>query len=644
MDPAAPLPFQLRRGAIAGVQTAVAAIPAPAPLELPASITPSPAIYTRTESTNEIFHLSVVDVKQVDKGQKSATPPDWAILIATFRNARVVEKMPLKYDAAGRRFQQIITTERQIRAYIDGSPTQKELPHGDELVGLGSALFETLFPGDIRRLYDVARAEQINQRINLIFTSQVEWLADLPLEFTYDPTRKTFLATSEVNFTRNVITAVPADLLPLQPRALRILVVVAQPLGLAHLSVDEEKQVILSGFQPLIDAGLVTVEVLIGATPALLHRNLENNECDILHFIGHGEYDREKDIGCLVFETESGGIQKVDSSVLQQIICRRRIRLVFLNACESGTGGRADFNKGVAPALVQAGVPAVIGNQYSVLDVSATAFASHLYWSLGQGHTIGDAAREARVAVNYLITGEAIDWAVPVLFARDPSERICTPRERSTTLLEHKVEQQRTARRARGGERIRVALWDVQRVIPHLDQIAERLTDAQKAFEFEAVSIPAPLGTWRREAEGSKAFMKAEKVLKRIREKPTELGVDRLIAFTNLPMADSNTTDLYAWDDDPEEKISLFSTYNFLNELDPPRLSIERLVANAAAGFLSSIAEGAHDGGPKDCPMYFNDERNVQWVAGPLHFCQPDQKRIKSSIRDAVNALLRVYP
>ena len=80
---------------------------------------------------------------------------------------------------------------------------------------------------------------------------------------------------------------------------------------------------------------------------------------------------------------------------------------MFLNACESGRGGRADFNKGVAQSLVAHGLPALVANQYSVLDSSATSFAQHFYWSLAQGMSIGQAAREARIAVNYSLHGRA---------------------------------------------------------------------------------------------------------------------------------------------------------------------------------------------------------------------------------------------
>lgn len=415
LDPATHLPFRGRRGLTVGAGV-------PQPLIAPA-IPPTPAVTLGRQrivevptspvsfGEDEVFYLAVLNEGKEKFGR--------AILQANFRNARVVERMPTRGGEAGQCFRRIISAQQTMQKYLDGVPGFDSLPHGDELVKLGRDLFQTLFPDRIRRLYDVARAAQPDGRLKLVFTSMISWLADLPWEFAYDPERKNFLATSEVNFTRNVYTAIPADRLPVRPK-LRILVVVAQPLGLAHLSVDEETEVIKSGFRRLIDNGLADVDVLLDATPDLLHRVLEVAlPYDILHFIGHGEYDKKSKIGCLVFENEEGGVQTMDSSVLQQVLCRRQIRLMFLNACETGKGGPTDFNRGVAPALVAAGVPAVVANQFSVLDVSATAFARHFYWALAQGRTIGDAAREARVAVNYSISGEAIDWAVPVVFCAE---------------------------------------------------------------------------------------------------------------------------------------------------------------------------------------------------------------------------------
>ncbi len=68
---------------------------------------------------------------------------------------------------------------------------------------------------------------------------------------------------------------------------------------------------------------------------------------------------------------------------------------MFLNACQTGSGGRRHFNKGVAQSLVSHGVPDVAANQYSVLDTSATSFAQHFYWALADGMSVGQAARGA---------------------------------------------------------------------------------------------------------------------------------------------------------------------------------------------------------------------------------------------------------
>ena len=59
---------------------------------------------------------------------------------------------------------------------------------------MGENLFEALFRNNVRRLYDVARSRQRGGRLNVVLTPMLEWIADLPWEFAFDPSRKTFLA------------------------------------------------------------------------------------------------------------------------------------------------------------------------------------------------------------------------------------------------------------------------------------------------------------------------------------------------------------------------------------------------------------------------------------------------------------------
>jgi hypothetical protein len=655
LDPATHLPYLLRRRAM--VAAAAATVP-PQRLATPSPPPPPPpppateawehAAESRTAGTacDDVFYISVLGS---DEGYREH---HHAELLATFRNARAMGLMQTRRGKAGQRFQNIIQVQREMHDYLNGEPGAKGLPDEKGLITLGTDLFETLFPGRVRRLYDAARTAQPNGRLHLIFTSMISWIADLPWEFAYDPERKNFLATSEVNFTRNVDTAIPADRIGARDK-LRILVVVAQPLGLAHLSVDEETAVVKSGFQNLISANLAEVNVLLDATPALLHQMLEVSllPYDIIHFIGHGEYDDKTGLGCLVFENENEGVQTVDSQVLQQILCRRDIRLMFLNACETGKGGGVDFIRGVAPALVAAGVPTIVANQFSVLDVSATAFARHFYWALAQGQSIGDAAREARVAVNYSISGEAIDWAVPVVFARNPGDRLASRNEAAVQQLassqRERVATSRAQRRAvtpSGESRDIIGLWDVHHALPHLDQVAERLTSVQDTYIFKPVSFVAPLGTWQREKTEEVAYLNGPAVAARLKDKPQELGLKRLIAFTDFPLRDNQTLGLYAWDDYPRQKISIFSTYELLDQVKPP-LTIERMVANAVVSFLADVSP--HKNGRKNCVSYYNEECDIRYIAGSLEVCPKCRNQLKKSDPknlDVIEKLLKAYP
>jgi hypothetical protein len=348
---------------------------------------------------------------------------DAASLVASFRNARVLAPFPRRGGEAGARWQRIIRAHEATLAFLEGRAAA--MPDAKELRTLGRDLFETLLPGDVRRLYDSARSLQPDGILDLVLTSMIDWVADKPWELAFDPSRREFLATSCANIVRNVFTAVPAER-PARRRSgrLRVLVVSSRPRGVPPLAVREETARIRAAFRELVAAGLARIEALPRATPERLQRRLAAGRVDVLHFIGHGAFDAESREGSVLMEDASGRPRPLAFESFRQIVCRRGLRLVFLNACETGRGGRSDWNRGVAPALVAAGLPAVVANQYSVLDAAATAFAADFYAQLARGKPLADAAREARLAVGREQGTSGIDWAVPVLFARDPRETL----------------------------------------------------------------------------------------------------------------------------------------------------------------------------------------------------------------------------
>jgi hypothetical protein len=345
---------------------------------------------------------------------------DSAAILAGYRNARVLEAFPRKGGAAGARWQRIIRAHERTLATLDGHG--RGLPEGRALRDFGRDLFDALLPGDVRRLYDLARARPGGGRLDLVLTSMLDWVADKPWELAFDPQRREFLATSSVNVVRNAYTAVPAEAPPRRRGRLRVLVVVSRPRGENALDTRAETRALREAFAPLVRAGRAVLELMARPSPAALQRRLAAGEVDVLHFIGHGRFDEAAREGVLLLEDERRAPRPLGALALRQLVANRGLRLVFLNACETGRGGRAEWNRGVAPALVAAGIQAVVANQYAVLDQAATLFARELYGELAQRRPLGDAVREARVALARELGPSRIEWAVPVVFARDPRE------------------------------------------------------------------------------------------------------------------------------------------------------------------------------------------------------------------------------
>ncbi len=351
-----------------------------------------------------------------------APSQETASILASYRNARVLAPFPRRGRPDGQRWRRIIRLHERALAGLGGRARGRGLPAGRELRALGRDLFETLLPGDVRRLYDEARARRRRGALDVVFTSMLDWVADKPWELAFDPQRREFLATSSVNFVRNAYTAVPADTSVRRRGALRVLVVISRPRGYQPLDTAAEKGHLEQAFHELTDARRAALEFLPRPTPQALQRRLAEGGVDVLHFIGHGRFDEKEREGSLVLEDDRAQPARLGAEALRQVVCQRGLSLVFLNACETARGGRSDWTRGAAPGLVAAGVPAVVANQYAVVDQAATLFARELYDQLAARRALGDAAREARIAVSRELGATRIDWAVPVVFARDPRE------------------------------------------------------------------------------------------------------------------------------------------------------------------------------------------------------------------------------
>ena len=160
----------------------------------------------------------------------------------------------------------------------------------------------------------------------------------------------------------------------------------------------------------------------------------------VLHFDGHGVYDRQKGLGALIFESpqdqtllDERRSDLVHADRMAAVIRQHAIPLVFLEACQ--TAQSEDDLRSVATRLLEEGVSSVVAMSYSVLVESARRFVQAFYATLAQGQPVGGAMQSGQTALavdSYRLDVMGAgslhmqDWFVPVLYQDVADPRLFT--------------------------------------------------------------------------------------------------------------------------------------------------------------------------------------------------------------------------
>lgn len=268
----------------------------------------------------------------------------------------------------------------------------------------GNCLFQSLFQGDVRALFDRAHGEAKyageGLRIRLLFDpreDRMALLAGLPWELLYDRRTEQFLSLD----VRTPVVHLydPHHRPPLYPQnpRLQILLAGAQVERYPRLDFDEEVRRIAEVFAGRDD---VVVETLRNTRRGRLVNRLQEDAFEVLHLIMHGEYD-DAGQACLVFEDGYGGADPVSGTDLVRQICAGTLpRLVVLNICLSATQSVTNPMISVAIALVLAGCPVVLAMPSKVGDEAVMVFTGRFYERLARGECIEEAVVKSRLAVD----------------------------------------------------------------------------------------------------------------------------------------------------------------------------------------------------------------------------------------------------
>jgi hypothetical protein len=296
----------------------------------------------------------------------------------------------------------------------------------------GQTLYEFLFPAKVREIYSELRTYARVDRKGIRIRLRVEEpeLNRIPWEYCYNEDDRYFLAQDRnTPFVRHIERGrVPESLNA--PMPLKVLMFTAEPENQKPLDVAEEEKRIRAILDNMGD--LVQLQVLHHASPETLHTAVTSFQPHVLHYVGHGMFDERRQEGALLLEQNNDKrlAQPFHAYQLANTLRSSSVRLVVLNACKTSTEAEGKAFMGVAPALVIAGIPAVIAMQFNVPDRMAIRYTTALYQYLVSAAPLDEAVTEMRIyAANGPEPYDRVWWAIPTLFMRAEDGVIWQPTE-----------------------------------------------------------------------------------------------------------------------------------------------------------------------------------------------------------------------
>jgi hypothetical protein len=371
--------------------------------------------------------------------------------------------------------------QRKSISYLKQRGLSKE-----EMIERGEILGKMLVPPNtqVRRIYDTCLIKlEDSQRLRIRLTLGNYALSDLPWEYSYILPPDTPVDQKDLNgflvLNKNISLvrhpAVEQKVVSLDPvgkGALRMVVVMANPKGDPHypkLQIEREFEKIQGVFKEMPS---VVPEPHPGATREALQDALMT-PAHIFHFAGHGDF--EGDLGSsfkstsgqgyiILLDDEGKGV-KFPADELADFLRGSQVRLAVLTACETGSTDQINAWTGVVPALIQAGIPAVVGMQFSIQEENAIAFSRQFYLALARGLSIDAAVEEGRLAIP---RKDERDWGVPVLYLQSdegvlfpalaqPPDNIASIKEALENVIDSEIAANRRVRDAVSLSKARLA-------------------------------------------------------------------------------------------------------------------------------------------------------------------------------------------
>lgn len=398
-------------------------------------------------------------------------------------------------------------------AHSLGDPDDTEAARiAARLPELGKALFDAVFKGPALRRFQSFQDQEGETRLLTVSAEHPDVLA-LPWELLHDPAPGgAYLFRERLSIRRRVAGATGGrKAFRVEPKKrLHLLFVVSRPKEAGFIDPRADSKAVLDALEKHAP-GRFTWEFLRPPTLAALVERLEDREkpaVDVLHFDGHGVFDRQGGLperfaasrspgsgllregvvgeaarpqtGYLLFEDGDGKVDFVAAQELGENLHRRQVALVVLSACQSaqlgdGEGDPAERAMGsVAARLTAAGLPAVLAMTHSVLVPTTRALFGALYQEVARHRGLGEALDHARTrlandARKYEVQRgpERVwlslqDWFVPALYQSGSDVPLLKRPEAAEAVVAASVRSNLPAAPEAGFAGRRRELWEIE--------------------------------------------------------------------------------------------------------------------------------------------------------------------------------------
>lgn len=189
----------------------------------------------------------------------------------------------------------------------------------------------------------------------------------------------------------------------------------------------EEKRSLLAELEPLVDAGLLRIDVEDQPTLQNLRRRIgaQRRGYHLFHYLGHAEPGR------LILEDENGRRDNQSASRFMEVLSLcPDLRLAVFAGCETARASEDPLNVdaaatdgwrhilSLADRCVQESCPVVVGMQAILAFRTERLFTRFFYQGIASGYSVTGAMRLARTATrsDRHVGGDLLDWSVPVVF------------------------------------------------------------------------------------------------------------------------------------------------------------------------------------------------------------------------------------